>query len=1096
MADAPSFAAPGRTDPHRADPASDAAYEAIRTALSESGRGRWFLDEHARRARTPEIDAMVAVVGRIEALLVQAGETPATAPLPEPVTEALERLAALADQPEALDRTDEVLDALARIEALTSAEPPVPVSLADAVARIELGLGELAQKKPEPAVPDAVTDALARIELGVGSLTEAPPPAPAVPEAVTDALARLELALNELVHKPEPGVPGVVTSALSRIERTVGRLADAPPPAPAVPAAVTDALARLELALGDLAQRPEPGVPDAVSSAFARIELTLANLGERREAPPPEWSDEIAGALVRVEAALAEERASPTLIGILADLSAALARIEGLLVRHREPEVVLAVPPEISAAVGRIETALAALRAPAGIAALEDHLRGDLAKLGRTMERLGGEVAALAASSLAAGSRDRRDGRDDTLAALLRAQNGRLEELIDVWGRVSAAPVAGAAAGVAAAAAMPATMPAAMPPQAVDSQVAAPDAAALADAPCARSIDLAEVAPEEPVFGEALAGEPLAGEPVPGMPLAGEPVPGEPVPDGAEAAFAAIAASAAAELADEPVVNSVVTEDIVTEDIVVEDIAVEDMAVEDMAVEDMAVASDTPPAPADAEDGALRAVAAALFGAPAEDASTAAALESSLGTPAAEADTIVATEVGATEVGETGTGETRLGETGLGKTETPVAASEPGEEATPADRDDAFEAAAAEPAAKTTVSAGSPAGAPDETPEAFAGQAEDEEKADADILSAARDETEEDDGEVADPSLSLPDLPEASEAIEASEQREPSAASYAIATPMLPAVDFDFAVPPSPAEDAPERAASPEEPAHMDVAEIDAAADESKDGQPRDESPRDESQGDESPGDESPGEHTILDDIADALRAVAERIDHPEPEPPAADDVSEPVDEPPSDLTEALAAIRKIMSEAPPAGLYRETSDDAAADPAYDAASLDEELFAEEPSEDVDDGFSTSAATDAAERQPETETASADAPPISAETNGAATNAAETDGAETNERETDDGETDAAPDGSLPSWLVGRAAEPVEIAAPDFFPAPRPAEPLAAEPASGRPAGLGPDWTPPEGDGADEATHEPPPPADPLAALDSLTEDERIALFS
>jgi hypothetical protein len=57
-----------RTQPPPATPNED-DYRALRDALSESGRGRAFLAEHARRSRDADTQALLAAIARLEARL-------------------------------------------------------------------------------------------------------------------------------------------------------------------------------------------------------------------------------------------------------------------------------------------------------------------------------------------------------------------------------------------------------------------------------------------------------------------------------------------------------------------------------------------------------------------------------------------------------------------------------------------------------------------------------------------------------------------------------------------------------------------------------------------------------------------------------------------------------------------------------------------------------------------------------------------------------------------------------------------------------------------------------------------------------------------
>jgi len=61
-----------------ADHPIDADYEAIRAAVMETARGRWFLGEHARRNRHAETSRLLVLLEEIRAA-VQKPKTPAAA---------------------------------------------------------------------------------------------------------------------------------------------------------------------------------------------------------------------------------------------------------------------------------------------------------------------------------------------------------------------------------------------------------------------------------------------------------------------------------------------------------------------------------------------------------------------------------------------------------------------------------------------------------------------------------------------------------------------------------------------------------------------------------------------------------------------------------------------------------------------------------------------------------------------------------------------------------------------------------------------------------------------------------------------------------
>jgi hypothetical protein len=81
-----------------APPPTDSDYDSILAAVMETARGRWFLHEYARRNRSAETGALLAAIGRIEALLESRDDTPEGTEQPASLdTPAAEQLAATHD---------------------------------------------------------------------------------------------------------------------------------------------------------------------------------------------------------------------------------------------------------------------------------------------------------------------------------------------------------------------------------------------------------------------------------------------------------------------------------------------------------------------------------------------------------------------------------------------------------------------------------------------------------------------------------------------------------------------------------------------------------------------------------------------------------------------------------------------------------------------------------------------------------------------------------------------------------------------------------------------------------------------------------------
>ena len=58
-------------------PPSESDYDSILAAVMETGRGRWFLAEYARRNRNADTGKLLVAIGRIESMLQAKDRTPA-----------------------------------------------------------------------------------------------------------------------------------------------------------------------------------------------------------------------------------------------------------------------------------------------------------------------------------------------------------------------------------------------------------------------------------------------------------------------------------------------------------------------------------------------------------------------------------------------------------------------------------------------------------------------------------------------------------------------------------------------------------------------------------------------------------------------------------------------------------------------------------------------------------------------------------------------------------------------------------------------------------------------------------------------------------
>src|ERR1700749_3855600 len=84
----------------RATPPSEEDYDAIREAFMETARGRWFLDEYARRNRNADTSMVLDAVSRIEETLAAQRQAPPPPPPEDKRPEMLAAIAAAVDEAE------------------------------------------------------------------------------------------------------------------------------------------------------------------------------------------------------------------------------------------------------------------------------------------------------------------------------------------------------------------------------------------------------------------------------------------------------------------------------------------------------------------------------------------------------------------------------------------------------------------------------------------------------------------------------------------------------------------------------------------------------------------------------------------------------------------------------------------------------------------------------------------------------------------------------------------------------------------------------------------------------------------------------------
>lgn len=324
MSDALSASPP----PEHADPAAtDAEYDAICRTLMETGRGRWFLAEHARRCRAVETDSLAVALGRVEAAL-----------------EAVR------------DRQEAAPDPLALLDGLP-----------ETLGRIEARLAFL----PDPATDrsDEMLETLARLETAVAEGRE--PPARAVdPEALTAALSRIEDSLADRPESPPALDPEAVAAALARIEAAITEQAGQPAPEPAFRPDDLALLGRIEAALSTMqTTAPPPGWSDDLVAALGRIEAVLAE--ERAPAALTGLLEDLVAALARIEAVLMrepdeQEATAAARSELFAAIDRLEANIDASLAASREPPGTAETRAEMVSLAGAVEsvgTAVAALAA-------------------------------------------------------------------------------------------------------------------------------------------------------------------------------------------------------------------------------------------------------------------------------------------------------------------------------------------------------------------------------------------------------------------------------------------------------------------------------------------------------------------------------------------------------------------------------------------------------------------------------------------------------------------------------------------------------------------------------------------------------------
>jgi hypothetical protein len=193
----------------RANLPSEEDYDAIREAFMETARGRWFLDEYARRNRNADTSMVLDAVARIEETLAAQRRPPA----PPPEDKRPEMLAAISAAIDEARRTaSTALDGLGLAESLDpirkgariikeiswrwreiGADGRICDLLDSQVGAIEAGCSKIADVDPRVALREAFDTIKASIS-AFSDVVAGAVPAPAVEDVAVEAAATPEIA--------------------------------------------------------------------------------------------------------------------------------------------------------------------------------------------------------------------------------------------------------------------------------------------------------------------------------------------------------------------------------------------------------------------------------------------------------------------------------------------------------------------------------------------------------------------------------------------------------------------------------------------------------------------------------------------------------------------------------------------------------------------------------------------------------------------------------------------------------------------------------------------------------------------------------------
>jgi len=226
----------------RASLPSEEDYDAIREAFMETARGRWFLDEYARRNRNSDTRMVLDAVARIEETLAAQKQPP-----PPVVVDRLP--AALASIRNAVEKAEgaasTAFDGMRVEESLApirkgariikeiswrwreiGADGRICDLIDSQVAAIETACGQLAETDPRVALRAAFEIIRGEIEAFRDTDARAPAPEAAVPPAASDAVVAfpspLASAVHEIAESPaiadEPATMAEIEAAISEPE--------------------------------------------------------------------------------------------------------------------------------------------------------------------------------------------------------------------------------------------------------------------------------------------------------------------------------------------------------------------------------------------------------------------------------------------------------------------------------------------------------------------------------------------------------------------------------------------------------------------------------------------------------------------------------------------------------------------------------------------------------------------------------------------------------------------------------------------------------------------------------------------------------------